>query len=87
MKTIKHLFTALFLLCTTVVTAHNFEVDGIYYNITNTTNKTVAVTNIRIYPILQAGLQKQIADSSAWDFSTPPPISLLASLRRLAIKK
>ena len=40
----KHLFTALLLLCTTVATAHDFEVDGIYYNITDATNKTVEVT-------------------------------------------
>ena len=44
MKTIKHLFTVLLLLCTTTVSAHDFEVDGIYYRITNTTNKTVMVT-------------------------------------------
>ena len=44
MKTFKHLFAALMLLCSVVVNAHSFEVDGIYYNITNTTNKTVEVT-------------------------------------------
>ena len=44
MKTIQHLFTALLLLCTTAVAAHDFYVDGIYYNITDATNKTVAVT-------------------------------------------
>ena len=44
MKHIKHLFTALLLLCTTVATAHDFEVGGIYYNITDATNKTVEVT-------------------------------------------
>ena len=44
MKHLKHLFTALLLLCTTVATAHDFEVDGIYYDITDTTNKTVKVT-------------------------------------------
>ena len=44
MKNLKHLFTALLLLCTTVVTAHDFEVDGIYYNITDSATKTVAVT-------------------------------------------
>ena len=32
MKTIKHLFTALLLLCATVATAHDFVVDGIYYD-------------------------------------------------------
>lgn len=41
---LKHLFTALLLLCTTVATAHDFEVGGIYYNITNSTTKKVAVT-------------------------------------------
>ena len=44
MNTIKHLFTALLLLCATVATAHDFVVDGIYYNITDATNKTVEVT-------------------------------------------
>ena len=40
---LKHLFTALLLLCTTVVSAYDFEVDGICYNITDATNKTVEV--------------------------------------------
>ena len=44
MKTFRHLFTVLLLLCATVSTAHDFEVDGIYYNITDATNKTVEVT-------------------------------------------
>ena len=41
---LKQLFTALLLLCTTVATAHDFEVDGVYYNITDAASKTVAVT-------------------------------------------
>ena len=44
MKTFKHLFAALMLLCCVAVNAHSFEVDGIYYYITNATNKTVEVT-------------------------------------------
>ena len=44
MKTIRHLFTVLMLLCSAVAFAHDFEVGGIYYNITDATNKTVAVT-------------------------------------------
>ncbi|MBO7240507.1 MAG: leucine-rich repeat domain-containing protein [Bacteroidaceae bacterium] len=44
MKTFKHLFTTLLLLCAAVATAHDFEVNGIYYNITDATKKTVAVT-------------------------------------------
>ena len=44
MKHLKHLFTALLLLCTTMATAHDFNVSGIYYNITDATNKTVEVT-------------------------------------------
>ena len=32
------------LLCSVVASAHSFEVDGIYYNITNSTTKEVAVT-------------------------------------------
>ena len=39
------LFTALLLLCSTVATAHDFVVDGIYYNITDKTAKTVEVTS------------------------------------------
>ena len=44
MKTLKHLFTALLLLCSSVAFAHNFEVDGIYYKVTNSTAKEVEVT-------------------------------------------
>ena len=44
MKTFKHLFTALLLLCSSVAFAHNFEVDGICYNITDSSKKIVAVT-------------------------------------------
>ena len=44
MKTTKHIFTALILLCATAVKAHDFEVGGIYYNITDATNRTVEVT-------------------------------------------
>ena len=44
MKTIRHLFTVLMLLCSAVAFAHDFEVGGIYYDITNATNKTVSVT-------------------------------------------
>ena len=44
MKTLKHLFTVLLLLCATAVAAHDFVVGGIYYNITDATNKTVAVS-------------------------------------------
>ena len=40
----RNLFTALLLLCSTVAFAHDFEVDGIYYNITDDVNKTVEVT-------------------------------------------
>ena len=32
------------LLCSVAATAHNFEVDGIYYNVTDETNLTVEVT-------------------------------------------
>ena len=44
MKHLKHLFTALLLLLSVAVNAHDFEVGGIYYNITDATNKTVEVT-------------------------------------------
>ena len=35
MKTFKHFFAALLLLCSTVATAHDFVVDGIYYSFTS----------------------------------------------------
>ena len=44
MKTLKHLFAVLLLLCATVATAHDFEVGGIYYNILSKADKTVEVT-------------------------------------------
>ena len=40
----KHLLAALLLLCTTAASAHDFVVDGIYYNIKDAVNKTVEVT-------------------------------------------
>ena len=44
MKTIKYLLTSLLLLCSMAVHAHDFKVDGIYYNITDRQNLTVSVT-------------------------------------------
>ena len=44
MKTLRNLFTALLLLCSIAASAHDFEVDGIYYDITDYTNNTVKVT-------------------------------------------
>ena len=44
MKNLRFLFTTLLLLCGIVVSAHDFEVGGIYYNITDATNNTVEVT-------------------------------------------
>ena len=44
MKHLRHLFTALSLLCATIATAHDFTVDGIYYNIVSSSAKTVRVT-------------------------------------------
>ena len=41
---LKHLFTELLLLYAMVVSAHDFEVDGIYYNILSEEDKTVEVT-------------------------------------------
>ena len=45
MKTIKHLFTLLLLLCATEATAHGFEVDGISYNVLSYEDNTVEVTS------------------------------------------
>ena len=45
MKTIKHfLLTVVALLCCTSILAYDFKVDGICYNITSETDKTVVVT-------------------------------------------
>ena len=46
MKTnlLKTFFAALLLLCSSVASAHDFEADGIFYNITDATAKTVEVT-------------------------------------------
>lgn len=44
MESLKKLSVLLLLLCSTVAAAHDFEVDGIYYNITDETAKTVEVT-------------------------------------------
>ena len=44
MEQLKTILAALLLLCSTVATAHDFEVDGIYYNIQSQEEKTVEVT-------------------------------------------
>ncbi len=44
MKTRTVICALLFLLCSTIANAHNFEVDGIYYNITDAANRNVEVT-------------------------------------------
>lgn len=44
MKHLRHLFTTLFLLFAISVCAHDFEVNGIYYNIISATDLTVEVT-------------------------------------------
>ena len=41
---LKQLLATILLLCSSVASAHDFEVGGIYYNITNATAKTVEVT-------------------------------------------
>ena len=43
MKHLRHLFATLFLLFVTSVCAHDFEVNGIYYNIISATDLTVEV--------------------------------------------
>ena len=51
MKTIKQLLmTIAVLLCSATASAHDFEVDGIYYNVTSTSNSTVEVTYKGSYP-------------------------------------
>ncbi len=50
MRTFKIFLTLIvMLLCCLSVSAHDFEVDGIYYNITSSTDKTVEVTYIGYY--------------------------------------
>ena len=44
MKNLKHLFTALLLLCTTMASAYDFGKGGLCYNITDATNRSVEVT-------------------------------------------
>ena len=45
MEKLRTLFISMaLLLCSIIVNAHDFEVDGIYYNITSTTDLTVSVT-------------------------------------------
>ena len=41
---LRQLFIALLLLCGTVASAHDFEVDGVFYRFTSSDNKTVEVT-------------------------------------------
>ena len=43
MKNLKFLFTTLLLICSVVVTAHDFEKEGFFFKITDETNKTVEV--------------------------------------------
>ena len=40
---LRNLFTALLLLCCTTLSAHDFNVDGIYYKILSEEDKTVEV--------------------------------------------
>ena len=51
MKHLKYLFTALLMLCATAVAAHDFEVDGIYYNISSSANNAVEVTYRGTYSV------------------------------------
>lgn len=44
MKKIRNLMFLLLILCSTVVRAYDFKVDGVFYNITDATAKTVEVT-------------------------------------------
>ena len=44
MRKLKTILAALLMLCCTTISAHNFEVDGIFYNILSKENKTVEVT-------------------------------------------
>ena len=44
MRKLKTILAALLMLCCTTISAHNFEVDGIFYNILSKENKTVKVT-------------------------------------------
>ena len=41
---LRHIYAVLSLLCTTMVTAHDFTAKGIYYKVVSEENKTVKVT-------------------------------------------
>ena len=41
---VKHLFLALLFICGSNALAHDFEVNGIYYKITDSAAKTVVIT-------------------------------------------
>ena len=45
MKTLKLLLTSVLLLCSSIVSAYSFEVDGIYYDFISDTDKTVSVAS------------------------------------------
>ena len=44
LNTLKGLLLTLLLVCSGIVYAHDFEVNGVYYNILSETDKTVEVT-------------------------------------------
>ena len=60
MKTFRHLCTALLLLCGIAANAHDFEVDGIYYNITDEQNLTVEVTYSGSNPYYWGGYEGKL---------------------------
>ena len=67
MKTLKHLFAIVLLLCSFAASAHDFEVDGIYYRIIDPTNQKVGVT-------FQGASYSEVADEYTGEVVIPESV-------------
>ena len=79
MKHLRHLFTTLFLLFAISVCAHDFEVNGIYYNIISATDLTVEVT-------YRGGTNYEYANEYSGEIIIPSTVSYKSkNLRELSL--
>ena len=73
MKTLRHFFTVVVLLCATVASSQSFEVDGINYNVTSSTDKTVEVSggsNVLIpESVTYNGVTYSVTSIGGWVFN------------------
>ena len=73
MKTLRHFFTVVLLLCATVASAQSFEVDGINYYVTSSTDKTVGVgggSNVLIpESVTYNGVTYRVTSIGGWVFN------------------